>query len=420
MKMDWKEKLAELQELLTKRRDARVEPIAADVSETPYYRERSIAYASAQMVVLLVLAVYLAVSFMTGSANFSVANLSLLMSDLGSAVVLPESGGSETLTYIADDQNQYVDYRGGVAVLGRNRLSVFTATGRENYTVSLNYHTPRLLSSGKYLVAYDLGGNRFSVFNALTRLYDETTDTPIRGMAVSDAGYLCLITDDSTYASAITLYDRDFDIVSRYHLKEHTAAVAIAKDGEQLAIASVSSVNGMMTTSVMLSVPGAQEALTTAVLADAYPLSLIYTKDSLLLLCTDAVYALDREGEIIGEYHFESEKLLGMSLHTSGAVLQLRTQGHAIHTQLIVLDEDAAVRSTYTTEQMLRDAVLDAEGTLYLLTDGELLAYAPKEDAPYASVALMSVYEQLLPMGNGELFLCGRARAVCIRPRGTK
>ena len=98
MKIDWKETLAELQELLSKRRATRVEPIAADVSETPYYRERSIAYASAQMVVLIVLAVYLAVSLMTGSADFSVANLSLLMSDLGSAVVLPESGGSEKLT----------------------------------------------------------------------------------------------------------------------------------------------------------------------------------------------------------------------------------------------------------------------------------------------------------------------------------
>lgn len=420
MKMDWKEKLAELQELLTKRRDARVEPITADVSETPYYRERSIAYASAQMVVLLVLAVYLAVSFMTGSANFSVANLSLLMSDLGSAVVLPESGGSETLTYIADDQNQYVDYRGGVAVLGRNRLSVFTATGRENYTVSLNYHTPRLLSSGKYLVAYDLGGNRFSVFNALTRLYDETTDTPIRGMAVSDAGYLCLITDDSTYASAITLYDRDFDIVSRYHLKEHTAAVAIAKDGEQLAIASVSSVNGMMTTSVMLSVPGAQEALTTAVLADAYPLSLTYTRDGLLLLCTDAVYALDREGEIIGEYHFESEMLLGASLHTAGCVLRLRANVHNTHTALIVLDDAAAMSASHTLTMTIYDATLDQDGTLYLLSESELMAYAADAEQPYATVALMSKYHRLLPMGGGELFVCGSARAVCIRPHGAK
>ena len=420
MKIDWKETLAELQELLSKRRATRVEPIAADVSETPYYRERSIAYASAQMVVLIVLAVYLAVSLMTGSADFSVANLSLLMSDLGSAVVLPESGGSEKLTYIADEQNQYVDYRGGVAVLGRDRLTVFTASGRENYTVSLNYHTPRLLSSGKYLLAYDLGGNRFSLFNSLTRLNDTTTDTPIRGMAISDAGYFCLITDDSTYASAVTLYDGDFDLVSRYHLKEHTVAAAIAPDGSQLAIASVSSVMGTLTTSVMLSVPGESQVLTTAVLADAYPLSLAYTKEGLLVLCTDAVYALDDRGEVIGEYHFESEQLLGASLHAQGCVLQLRANAYNTDAELIILNPTAAIGATRTVTQALRDAVLDEDGTLYLLTDSELIAYKAQAEQPYAAVALMSNYDRLLPMGNGELFLCGQARAVCIRPRSAK
>ena len=420
MNTKWIEWLAQLREKLAPGRADRVEPIAADVSETPYYRERSIAYASAQMVVLIVLAVYLAVSLLTGSANFSVANLSLLVSDLGSAVVLPESGGSEMLTYIADEQNQYVAYRGGVAVLGRDRLTVFTATGRENYTVSLGYHTPRLLSSGKYLVAYDLGGNRFSVFNSLTRLYDTTTDSPIRGMALSDAGYFCLITDDSTYASAVTLYDGDFDPVSRFHLKEHTAAVAISDDGKQIAIASVSSVNGTLTMSLLLAAPGQSEAQNSVLLADAYPLSLTYTEKGILVLCADAVYALDRQGNLLGEYHFESEKLLGASLHENGAVLQLRANAHDTHPQLTILDRAAAVRSTYTVAQTVRDAALDEDGTLYLLTDGELVAYAQDEQAPYATVALMSGYEQLLPMDEGELFLCGRARAVCIRPRGTK
>ncbi|MBQ7337329.1 MAG: hypothetical protein IJW40_02630 [Clostridia bacterium] len=409
------EYLAKLQAMLPRRKSDATEPIAADVSETPYYREKSVVYATAQMVILMILAVFLAVSFLTGSGRLSVENWTLFISDLSSAVVLPEAGSTETLTYVADEQNRFASYRGGLAVLGKERLTVFTATGRENYTVSLGYNTPRLISSGKYLLAYDLGGSELSVYNSFTKLFDTVTDSPIRGIAVSEAGYFGVITDDSAYAGCVTLYDGDFDVISRFHLKEHTVCAAIADDGEQIAIASVASQEGRLQLTLLLAVPGESEAQGSVTLQDAYPLSMSYTEQGLMLLCSDRVYAIDRDGSLLGEYYFQTESVTGASLGAAGCVLLSRANNYNSDTRVLALDAKGEIAYDLIVSGSVVDAVMDESGALYLLYADALTMHIDGESAPRDTVALMSSYEELLPMGEGEIFVCGQARAVYVR-----
>jgi hypothetical protein len=146
-----------------------------------------------------------------------------------------------------------------------------------------------------------------SVYNAFSKLFETETTSPIRGVAVSSAGYFCVITDDKTLAGCVTLYDGDFDVISRLHLKEHTVCAAIADDGKQMCCASVSAKDGRMQLSLLFSVPGEDTVQASTVLQDAYPLSLTYTDHGLLLLCSDAVYTLDRSGTMLQEYHFDAK-----------------------------------------------------------------------------------------------------------------
>ncbi len=401
--------------LLGRRRAQAVEPISEDVTKTSYYHEKSVVYATAQMVILLVLAVFLAVSFLSGSGRMSVENWTLFISDLSGAVVLPETGSSETVVFGADESNQFVSYRGGLSLLGRERLTVFTATGRENYTVSLGYHTPRLCSSGRYLLAWDLGGNRLSAYHSFSKLFDTVTDSPIRYVAVSEKGYFCVLTDDDVYPSLVTLYDGDFDVVSRIHLREYAVCAAIADDGAQMAVASVSSDQGRMQLSLLLSVPGKEEPVATVTLPDEYPLALCYTEQALQLLCRDRVYRIGVNGEILSEYTFSADRLQDATLSTEGCTLLLRANRYDYACRVLALDAAGQPLYDITTDTDVLDAVLDEDGSLYLLQQGVLSAYHDGESEAADVLALKEHYKSLLPIGGGEVFLCGEAKAVCVQ-----
>ncbi len=412
--MKWTKSMKEALLERLHRKNSGVQTIAADVGETPYYRECSVRYATAQMLIFITLAVFLAVSLLTGRERLSVENLSLLISDLGNAVVLPETGAGETVTYVADEKNSFVSYRGGLSVLGRDRLTLFTATGRENYTVSLNYNTPRLLTSGKYLLAYDHGGRALTIYNSFTNLFDTETDSPIRSVAVSPAGYFAVITDDGNLAGCVTLYDGDFDIISRLHLKEHAVCAAISDKGDQMCVASVSADAGQMQVSLLFATPGQSEVLSTLTLPNTYPISLTYTNEGVLLLCTDVVYAIDRSGNITEEYAFDGTQVLLADLTSQGTVLIMRANNYNGDSRVIALDVNGRVAIDTVVSTRVTDAVWDEDGLLYVLGTDTLLAYRVGENDPYQTVELRENYTELLPMGDGNVFLCGQARAVCL------
>lgn len=412
--MKWTEKLKDV--LLSKmplKKDG-VQRIVAEVGETSYYREYSVRYATAQMLLLMALAVFLAVSLLTGKDRLSVENLSLLISDLENAVIMPETGEGETVTYVADENNDFVSYRGGLSVLGGERLTVFTATGRENYAVSLRYHTPQLLTSGKYLLAYDQGGRDLTVYNSFTNLFQTQMDSPIRSVAVSSAGYFAVITDDGNLAGCVTLYDGDFDVISRLHLKEHTVCAAISDQGDQLCVASVSAEAGQMKISLLFAIPGKSEVLSTLTLYNTYPISMEYTEHGLLLLCTDAVYAIDRAGNITGEYTFDSTQVLFADLNSHGAVITVRANNYSTDSRVIAIDTKGTVAVDALIDGSVTDAVWDRDEIVYVLTPNTLYAYGTNASEADQRLELREQYATLLPLGDGDVYLCGQARAVCV------
>ena len=402
---------------ITRRPANASEPIAADVGQTRYYHERSVVYASAQLVILMILAVYLAVSLLTGKSQLSVDNLSLLVSDFGSAIVLPEAGSTDTLTYVADQNNQFSSYRGGLAVLGGERLTVFTATGRENYAVPLQYHTPRVVTSDKYLLTYDLGGRELAVYNAFTKLFSVTTDFPIRHVAISKSGTFSVVTDDDSYASCVILYNADFQMISRIHLKEHALATALAPDGERMVIASLTSQGGRLVTVLHACVPGDTTLAEYAQLPDATPLALSFTEDGLLLLCLDGIYALDESGGVTGIFSFHDAKVLRADVSELGCVVYTRANAHTAATKVLALDTRLQPYIEALAPGAVADATLLADASLCVLTDNAFCCYRSGEELPYYSTDLQGTYHTLLPMSGGDVFVCGDARAACLRPR---
>lgn len=390
------------------------EQIKQSVTDAGYYEEVAARYSSAQMIAMMLLALFLAVSLLTDSSLLSVDRLAYFAKDMTTSISMQESVARDTLAYTAQTEPQYALFREGLAVLSKEKLTVFSATGREAIADHVSFATPRLVSSGHYLVAYDLGGHSYRLYNSFDCVKSETLRSPIRAVAAAQNGSYCVITDGEETTSLVTLYNERFRPVNYYHISEYSVCADISDKG-QILIGSVSSQNGRLMTHLMLATPGKDRADAQWTVSDAYPVELHFTENGrIMLVCTDAVIWFDGEGRELRRHSFSADALRSLYATEQGCVLVSRANSYDTSTELLSLDKNGKQVYRITLPQSVSDVTLH-DGTLGVLTSEELLIFQNGKDAPVDRIPFKGDYGALLTCSPNEFLLCGEAKAIVIR-----
>ena len=391
------------------------EPVRERVTDAGYFEEVSMRYATAQLLCIILLAVFAAVSLLTDSSLLSSENLLFFAKDMTTSLTQRESVARDTLVYSSDEDNCYALFRDGLAVLSDDKLTVFTATGRESYFKYTALATPRLCPSGRYLLAYDLGGRSYSLYNSFDCVESGTTDSPIRAVTAANNGSYCIVTDGVEYASLVTLYNERFRVAAYYNLNEYTLCADLTEDGSRLLLASLSSQSGRMTTHLMLSrtdesTPDAEWTVT-----DAYPVAACWTQSgNVMLLSTDFVAWYDQKGNELTRYTFLTGDVLSYRTSDEGCVLLCRANAYDASIRLLAFDKDGNEVYNVTVESGVSD-VAYVDGALAVLTDSELRLYRQSDAERYQTISFKGSYRSLLALSEREYLLCGTAKAVAVR-----
>lgn len=385
------------------------------VTDAGYFEEVSIRYATAQMLCIILLAVFAAVSLLTNSSLLSSENLLFFAKDMTTSLMQRESVARDTMVYTSDEDNRYALFRDGLAVLGDDKLTVFTATGREAYFKYTSFATPRLCPSGRYLVAYDLGGRSYALYNSFDCVESGTTDTPIRAVTAANNGSYCIVTDGVEYASRATLYNERFHAVAYYNLNEYTLCADLTEDGSRLLLASLSSQSGRMTTHLMLSRPDQNTPDAEWTVDDAYPVAAHWTQSgNVMLLSTDFVAWYDRKGNELTRYTFLSRDVLSYRTSDEGCVLLCRANAYDASIRLLAFDKNGDEVYNITVDGGVSD-VSYANGVLAVLLDGELRLYRQNDDQSYGAIPFKGSYQTVLALSAREYLLCGTAKTITVR-----
>ena len=410
----WRERLSRL---FGKRstRDGETQEIRGALTDAGYYEEVSLRYASAQLIGMMLLAVFAAVSLLTNSSLRSSDSLVFFAKDMTTALTAVEREARDTVVYTADADNRYTLFRDGLAVLGQDKLTVFSATGREAYTARHSYASPHIISSGRYLITYDLGGRSYDLYNSFACVKSGQTESVIRGATAANNGYYALITDGIEHASCVTLYNDRFAAINRYNLKEYTVCADLDEQGERLLLASVSAQDGRMTTHLLLATPGQGEADAEWTVSDAYPVAAHITDGGLvMLLSTDFVCFFDAEGNELSRYTIDTDRAVAHRTGSFGCVVTLRTASHGARAEVLAFDAEGQLCYHLTELDSVRDAVLFGT-TLSVLTDGQLACYTDGSTEPTDTAALTGQYTRIEAYGEGESYVCGEAKAITVR-----
>ena len=114
----------------------------------------------------------------------------------------------ESFSFDAHSSNEYAAFNGGLAVASVSGLSVYAADGAESCVLQTTMTTPRVLSCGEAVMAYDVGGyNLMAVGKKGTELLNVTAAKPILDADLSPDGYACYSTSESGYKSILYVYN---------------------------------------------------------------------------------------------------------------------------------------------------------------------------------------------------------------------
>lgn len=369
--------------------------------ENAYFKTLSHRFRTAQILLFLLLFLFVTVFAVTNSDRITYRNLYYFIKDFRVAVDQTEALGTVGFAYATDTNPSFSLFKGGVAVAGRERLQILTATGGISTTEVLQFANPGLSSSGNLLLVYAKGEHECYLYNSFTRLHSEVLDGTIRTAMLSESGAFSVVTDGGAYPSSVSVYNRNFRKINRYHLNSSVVAAPLSADGASIAILSYVQKEGTFESRVRLAKTGTETVYCDYSVDDAFPLGIVFTDNRSVLMLTDrGIHRITENGgteieSFASEVSFFASDASGIALLFADRTVKC-------------YGTDGACLFTRSVSDQVR-AISKCGETVFLKTDRRILRYRQGAEHPdetlcvgYDGVMLPYSESCVLLTANGE------------------
>ena len=357
---------------------------------------------------------FVIISFLGNTELITYKNFYYFFKDLNTSFDSIDVYADESVTYSTDDQQVFVLYRNGLAVVGNHAVTIFTETGRQTVSQNIQYKNPAAEGAGKYLLVYELGGTQYSLYNSFTQLYSGESEYPIQGVAVSDRGAYALITSSEEYTSVVSLYNSYFSLINRYNKNGYVMDVEINDAGDQIAILSSQAKGGIFYTELLLHRPGADESEKRVLnIGNSLALRCSYTESGALgVVCTDG-FSFVRDGRVESFFDFGERAIVSLDQSPNGTAVCLKKSVVSTENDLIVFDKNG--KQLYNGTAPADAIQISLRGSVvFLLHSNGITRFDAKRDR-ITHYECATEQRVLLARGERDVLLCSGQKAEFIR-----
>ena len=285
-----------------------------------YYLKVSRKYMAAGIALMLTLIGYIIFVMLFLGQYVTYDNLKFLVRDM-SALSIPGSGEYSSIVYNGSDELVTSAFRGGTAICTVDSYLYYDSGGGLLVEDSCLYTSPDMVTSGKYLLLYDVGGEGYAVYNQLTRIIERTSSQPIVTGDISDDGSLLLVTRSRETKYVVELYNAAFNKSMSIYKENYVLGAALSPDGEYIVIASGVPADTDLGCEISIIKRGSDTPLYTSSYTHTMPLEIEALDDGFILLCDNGLYFFNYSGGITSSYSFTGMNLRYADITKSGAVV---------------------------------------------------------------------------------------------------
>jgi len=348
------------------------EPIDFSSPSIPYYQTLANRIAFVRVILYMVLLVFVVTTVVSNSSLITYSNLYYLVKDIGAASLTAQSE-AEHLSYpLSPTSSDFALFRGGLVVAGGSEVTAISGSGKQTMSQNVSYAAPAVRASDKFYLTFGRGENSFAVYNSFVRVYSEDTEYPVFDACVGDNGYFAVVTRSRDYASEVILYNDRMEKIANYHLGSYVTDVALNKDGDVLAITSITSEDGRWLSKIHL--VRIEKRITSEVveISGAFAsLCGFISGDRAAVVMDDRLLILRPDGTINAEILFsDGEATLCAISDGRAAILQ---QGDSHLSEQILTVYDRSGKQVYRLTVNANSAVNPLEGATAMTFGGNVL-----------------------------------------------
>lgn len=368
--------------------------------ENRYYRIVSERYRLAGFALFLAFTVFCGVILVRYSDYISYDNFVYLIRDLDLRESQSETH-AELLRLNIDDGAVIRPFRDGFAVAEHDALTVYDSAGRQLLSESESFSYPALAVSDKYIIAYDIGGKSFSVYNSVTRIVTKKTESPIVCASVCDSGTFT-VTTESTDAKYVTeMYNTALQNTCHFYSRKYVISAAVAEGGDMIASVALAENGTDYACEVSFARTSDTEPYKTLMYSMSLPLELSLLDDGgFVLVCDDAVRFFSSDGEPTAEHVVDGTGISCFDTESWGVLLVCRENSLGTKNKVYALDTKGNIIHEYRLDSRVDSAriardggafvgyLTDKRNALVLLADGSVRIKS--HDAELSSVIELS------------------------------
>ena len=230
----------------------------------------------------------------------------------------------------------YEPFGAGLAVASGDTYSFISGLGDSSYSIQLRYNDPAIRVSRDYVLLYDRNGTGFCVANGYAEYLNKNTDSPILTAAINQKGDFALVTDQTGYRSAVTVYDSRQRLLCQWLTAQYYVMTAsVSPDGEHFAALCLGQ-NGMaLVTRVLYFAIGEEQPAWTVDLGEKQVYSITHDKSGgLVIVCDDGVSRY-QDGQCTASLDFDRSLRLFSAVEGSDVLLAFEDGSRGTFVQVL-------------------------------------------------------------------------------------
>lgn len=285
----------------------------------------------------------------------------------------------------------------GVVVADNDMMSINTAGGVRLKT-SLGYTSPAVICSDRYVLAYDKNGYQAVLTSNVAEASRQKTDASILSATVGMLGDYALITNESGYKSAVTVYTSGGKQRFKWASPDYYfLSCAISPDGTTLAVTSFGSTkDATLEGKLFLRDLSNKNSIKEVSLGTALPLTVGFLDNSAVAVIGDyTTKVINKKGDIVDELNYTSDDLIAFCFGGNELALAVRSYSGTAKAEIYTINSRGVDKNTLQISQEIK--AIDYDGArIAVLTSSGLTVY---------NTSMHALWENQSAVGAGSIKL---------------
>ena len=271
----------------------------AQPMDEQFLRRSKFALRFSRYLLLMALAIVLIGLVIANRDNINMDNFRRLMAKIDLGISDGSSRTGESIEFDYDEDGKIAPFKDGLVYLTPSKLTIMDNRGTRFFSVNTGFTAPEVLTTDRFVVTYDRGGNRILVTNSFAVVFEKTTDHPILSVSMNKKGYLAVITQSDRYKNTLLVFDHNFEEVFTWNSTDrYLLSAEISPDNQSVAL-SCYNTSGETAQAELVCVRTDQEEIYWSVpLEEGLPLKIAYkSAGDLAVLQANSLSFYNAKGE---------------------------------------------------------------------------------------------------------------------------